>query len=65
MQDVFILGVAGGSGSGKTFFAETLSKKLGPEVACVLYQDNYYIDQSHRFDYDGGSVNFDHPDALD
>ncbi len=31
----------------------------------ILYQDNYYIDQSHRFDGDGGSVNFDHPDSLD
>lgn len=65
MNDVFILGVAGGSGSGKTFFAETLAKKLGPEVAFVLYQDNYYFDQSLKFDHDGGSVNFDHPDALD
>lgn len=60
----FILGVAGGSGSGKTFFAEALAKKL-KEKAFVLYQDNYYIDQSHRFDFDGGSVNFDHPEALD
>lgn len=59
-----ILGVAGGSGSGKTFFAQALAKKL-KDKAFVLYQDNYYIDQSHRFDYDGGSVNFDHPDALD
>ncbi len=65
VNDVFILGVAGGSGSGKTFFAQTLAKKLGPEVACLVYQDNYYIDQSHRFDHDGGSVNFDHPEALD
>lgn len=65
MNNTFILAVAGGSGSGKTFFAQTLAKKLGPEVACLIYQDNYYIDQSHRFDHDGGSVNFDHPDALD
>ena len=64
-MDYFILGVAGGSGSGKTFFAETLAKKVGNENAFVLYQDSYYIDQSHKFDHDGGSVNFDHPDALD
>lgn len=63
-RKTFILGVAGGSGSGKTFFAQALAKKL-KDKAFVLYQDNYYIDQSHRFDYDGGSVNFDHPDALD
>jgi uridine kinase len=65
MSDVYILGVAGGSGSGKTFFAQTLAKKLGPDTSFVLYQDNYYIDQSHRFDRDGGAVNFDHPHALD
>lgn len=65
MSEIFILGVSGGSGSGKTFFAQTLAKKLGAQNAFILYQDNYYIDQSHRFDKDGGSVNFDHPDALD
>ncbi len=64
-MDYFILGVAGGSGSGKTFFAETLAKRVGKENAFVLYQDSYYIDQSAKFDHDGGSVNFDHPDALD
>lgn len=61
----YIIGVAGGSGSGKTYFARELQKILGDEHCCILYQDNYYIDQSHRFDGDGGSVNFDHPQSLD
>lgn len=61
----YIIGVAGGSGSGKTYFARELQKILGDEKCTILYQDNYYIDQSHRFDGDGGSVNFDHPDSLD
>lgn len=61
----FILGIAGGSGSGKTYFARALYEALGPEKACLIYQDNYYIDQSAKFDFDGGSVNFDHPSALD
>ncbi len=61
----FILGVSGGSGSGKTYFAQKLYELL-PENSCSLvYQDNFYIDQSSRFDYDGGSVNFDHPDSID
>lgn len=60
----FILGVAGGSGSGKTYFAKELAQALGP-CATIVYQDNFYIDQSHKFDHDGGSVNFDHPDSLD
>lgn len=61
----FILGVSGGSGSGKTYFAQKLLEIL-PENSCSLvYQDNFYIDQSARFDYDGGSVNFDHPESID
>jgi len=65
MEIPYIIGVAGGSGSGKTFFARELQKNLGDEKCTILYQDNYYIDQSHRFDGDGGSVNFDHPNSLD
>lgn len=63
-NNVFILGVAGGSGSGKTYFAKALAEALG-EFATIVYQDNFYIDQSHRFDHDGGSVNFDHPESLE
>jgi uridine kinase len=63
-SNCFILGVAGGSGSGKTFFAKALQDILG-DVSTIIYQDNFYIDQSHLFDHDGGSVNFDHPDSLD
>ena len=61
----FLLGVAGGSGSGKTYFAAALLKELGPELCEIVYQDNFYIDQSKRFDFDGGSVNFDHPESID
>lgn len=65
MQRPYIIGVAGGSGSGKTYFAKALLEKLGEEHCTLILQDNYYIDQSAKFDSDGGSVNFDHPDALD
>lgn len=61
----FLLGVAGGSGSGKTFFARALQKALTQTHCELVYQDNFYIDQSHRFDFDGGSVNFDHPSSID
>ncbi len=63
--ETFILGVAGGSGSGKTYFARALYEHLGPEECAIVYQDNFYFDQSKRFDYDGGSVNFDHPESID
>ncbi len=66
----FILGVSGGSGSGKTYFAKDLKKALGHDkhgvsICEIVYQDNFYFDQSKRFDHDGGSVNFDHPESID
>ncbi len=61
----YIVGVAGGSGSGKTYFARHLQAMLGTAKCEIIYQDNFYIDQSRKFDHDGGSVNFDHPDALE
>jgi uridine kinase len=60
-----VLGIAGGSGSGKTTFARLIRDVLGVDRCCLVQQDSYYHDQSQRFDRDGGSVNFDHPDAID
>lgn len=59
-----IIAIAGGSGSGKTTFARRLDQHFG-QCSRILLQDSYYIDQSAKFDFDGGSVNFDHPSALD
>ncbi|MEQ1877621.1 MAG: uridine kinase [Bdellovibrionia bacterium] len=61
----FVLGVAGGSGSGKTYFARAVWRALGADNCEIILQDNFYHDQSAKFDRDGGSVNFDHPDAID
>lgn len=61
----YIIGVAGGSGSGKTYFAREVQKRLGEHNCDIVYQDNFYIDQSKKFDFDGGSVNFDHPNSID
>ncbi|MCY4644161.1 MAG: uridine kinase [Bacteriovoracales bacterium] len=60
-----IIGVAGGSGSGKTTFSKLLAQKLGEDSSFILYQDRYYIDLSEQFDCDGGAVNFDHPSSID
>ena len=42
-----------------------MSELLGPDLCAIVGQDSYYIDQSDKFDQDGGSVNFDHPDSLE
>jgi uridine kinase len=65
-----IIGVSGGSGSGKTTFARGLKAAFealpGRAGRCgIIAQDSYYIDQSHIFRGDGENVNFDHPDSLD
>jgi uridine kinase len=61
-----LIGIAGGSCSGKTTLGKKIFDYLGGADKCVLlYQDSYYIDQSHRFKEDGGDVNFDHPSSLD
>ncbi len=61
----YIIGVCGGSGSGKTTFSRMVKEKVGEEGCVIIPQDNYYCDLSTFFDGDGGSVNFDHPDTID
>lgn len=65
MKNCIIVGIAGGSGSGKTTLAHCLARNFEKQGCAILLQDSYYHDQSDRFDGDGGSVNFDHPSALD
>jgi uridine kinase len=60
-----IIGIAGGSGAGKTTFSTQLCEALGHSVCQFISQDNYYIDQSDKFTEDGGAVNFDDPSALE
>ncbi len=65
-----IIGISGGSGSGKTTFARGLKQVFEAlpgraQQVAILAQDSYYIDQSHIFRGDGENVNFDHPDSLD
>lgn len=59
-----ILAIAGGSGSGKTTFAKRLLERVGHEHCRIISQDSYYFDKSEEFSGDG-SVNFDHPSAID
>lgn len=59
-----IIGIAGGTGSGKSTFTKKLKKEFKEDVA-VLYHDNYYRDQSDMTFEERKKVNYDHPDAME
>ena len=64
MKRPFIIGVAGGTGSGKTTVAREIAEKL-VESVIVLEQDAYYRDQSHLSMEERSQANYDHPLAFD
>ena len=64
-MDVFVLGICGGSGAGKTTLCEGLTERLGETGASVLAFDAYYRDLSHLPFDERRRGNFDHPDSLD
>jgi len=64
MSDPYIVGICGGSGSGKTYLLKQLMKLLPYEQATLISQDNYYKPLKELPVNDDGLVNFDHPDSV-
>lgn len=62
---MLIIGIAGGTGSGKTTFVKRLVKKIPAGEVVVLPQDSYYKDSSNVPVDKRQSINFDHPNAFD
>lgn len=60
-----IIGVAGGTGSGKTTVSEAILERVGRERITYIQHDSYYKDLSHLPLEERHKINFDHPDALD
>lgn len=60
-----LIGIAGGSGSGKTSVAKDIYEDLGPDKVIIIRQDNYYHDLTHLPEEARRGYNFDHPDAFD
>jgi uridine kinase len=60
-----VIGIAGGSGSGKTTVAQTILQRVGPERISFLQHDAYYKDLSGLPLAQRIEVNFDHPNSLD
>ena len=63
-MDTFIIGIAGGTGSGKSTFTNRLKEEFGDEIA-VIYHDNYYRRQDDIPFEERVKVNYDHPDSLE
>ena len=62
---MLIIGIAGGTGSGKTTVVEQIVEELPKDEVCVISQDSYYHDTSHLSYGERVKINFDHPKAID
>lgn len=60
-----VIGIAGGSGSGKTTVATNLRDGLPAERCVLIEHDWYYLDRSHLSPEDRAAINYDHPKALE
>ena len=60
-----VIGIAGGSGSGKTTVAQVILQRVGPERIAFLQHDAYYKDLSGLPPVQRAEVNFDHPNSLE
>lgn len=60
-----IIGIAGGSGSGKTTIAESVIRAVGVDTVSLIQHDAYYRDLPHLALEDRAKVNYDHPDSLE
>jgi len=62
---MFVLGIAGGTGSGKTTVAERLVERLPGSAVVVIDHDAYYRDRSRLSAQERSLINYDHPDAIE
>jgi len=60
-----LIGIAGGSGSGKTLVAKTIYRELGSDRVVIIDQDSYYKDLDDVPIRERDQRNFDHPEAFD
>ena len=62
---MLIIGIAGGTGSGKTTVVNQIINQLPTNEVCVISQDSYYKDTSHLTFEERCKINFDHPQSID
>jgi len=60
----YLIGITGGSGSGKTYFLKSLLNHFKEDEVCLLSQDNYYLDRDKQPTDENGVKNFDTPQSI-
>lgn len=64
MQDIIVIGIAGGTGSGKTTLAEKIIEHFGGKIV-IVHHDNYYREYKNMTYEQRSKINFDHPDSFE
>ncbi len=64
-MDPIIIGIGGGTGSGKTTVAREVRKHFPEESVVILHHDSYYVDRSDLPPSSRENINYDHPDSFD
>jgi uridine kinase len=62
---MLVIGIAGGTGSGKTSVARSIMNRLGDGNVTLISQDNYYLDHSELTFAERERINYDHPNAFE
>ncbi|MCF8244552.1 MAG: uridine kinase [Saprospiraceae bacterium] len=65
MVKPYLIGITGGSGSGKTSFIKALRKSFTNQEVCILSQDDYYFPREQQLTDEAGVKNFDLPTSID
>lgn len=62
---MMIIGIAGGTGSGKSTVSKSIERELGTENVVLISQDSYYVNQPHLSFEERAKQNYDHPEAFE
>ncbi|CAL2077380.1 uridine kinase [Tenacibaculum dicentrarchi] len=65
MKNIFVIGIAGGTGSGKTTVVNQIINELPQNEVCILSQDSYYSQTDGLSHEERSKINFDHPKSID
>ncbi|MBL7779213.1 MAG: uridine kinase [Chitinophagales bacterium] len=65
LKRMLVIGIAGGSGSGKTTVVRKIMERFNSAQVAVISQDSYYKDNSHISEQERRNINFDHPDSIE